>query len=324
MKLGKLCEAVQGQLVGDSECEIQSVAPLESATVSDLTFLFDAKMQKKMAGVRYGALVTSRILPEGGNQIIVADPRRSLIAILPLFAKFSPVPSFDRSRKLSSIACDAEVPETVMVGPFVSIGEHSIVGSGTILYPNVTVGRGCRLGQNCILHPGVTLYDNVQLGDNVVVHAGARIGVDGFGYHPNGLTWDKIPHIGSVIIEDQVEIGANTCIDRGCIGDTIIGHGTKIDNLTQIAHNNHIGPNCAMAAMTAVAGSVTLGAHVIVAGQAGFKDHVSVGDNAVILARSGITQDIPANTMVSGFPAREHRTEMRHQAKLHRLTRLDA
>jgi UDP-3-O-[3-hydroxymyristoyl] glucosamine N-acyltransferase len=202
------------------------------------------------------------------------------------------------------------------IHPTAVLAKSARIGKRVRISAFVYVGENCEIGDDVVIHPSVTLYDGVKIGDRVILHSGARIGVDGFGFVPHAGKHVKIPQVGKVIIEDDVEIYANVCVSRGTLGATIVGAGTKIDNISHIAHNCVIGKNCAIVSLVGFAGSVTLKDNVSVAGQAGFKGHVTVGENSIVMAKSGVTKDVPANTIVSGFPAQEHKKEMELQAAL--------
>ena len=202
----------------------------------------------------------------------------------------------------------AYVDSSAKIGKDISIGPFSYIGAEV------------RIGDHTIIHPNVTVYNNVEIGQNCIIHSGARIGVDGFGFVPTDKGFEKIPQIGGVIIEDNVEIYSNVCVARGTLGNTVIGSGTKIDTISHVAHNCSIGRNCAITSLVGFAGSVKVGNNVSVGGQAGFAGHISVGENTVIMARAGVTKDIPANSIVSGFPAQDHKKELETQAAIRRLT----
>jgi UDP-3-O-[3-hydroxymyristoyl] glucosamine N-acyltransferase len=212
----------------------------------------------------------------------------------------------------------------------VEIGAHAVLGTGVRLGKNVRIGAGCvlgdgvALGDDTQLYPGVTCYSGTALGKRVIVHAGAVLGSDGFGYVPGreGEAHRKIPHVGRCLVGDDVEIGANTCIDRGSVDDTVIGAGTKIDNLVHIAHNVRVGARCLIMAEAGIAGSVQVEDEAIIAGQAGIGDHLTIGRGARVLVQSGIIADIEPGATVSGYPARPHREYLRAQAALYRLMKI--
>jgi UDP-3-O-[3-hydroxymyristoyl] glucosamine N-acyltransferase len=204
----------------------------------------------------------------------------------------------------------------------VVIEEGVTIGDDTVLYPQVVIRRGVVIGRNCVIHPQVTIYPDVRVGDRVILHAGVVLGSDGFGYLRVGNHHYKIPQVGQVIIGDDVEIGANSTVDRSTTGQTRVDRGTKLDNLVHVAHNVHIGEDCAVAALVGVSGSVSIGSRSLIAGQAGFADHVSVGSDSVVAARAGVIGDYPDQSFVSGFPARPHREEMRLQASLRQIPKL--
>lgn len=316
MRTDEIVRQVEGKLFGDSSVEVYRVAPLNTAKVGDLTFILDEKFACEAQYSQANLFITFEKIEGIKNQIVVKHPKKALAVVLNMF-----FPDNEESLTLSSnpIAVSSQIDKTVSLGFFCSVGNDTVISSNTIIMNNVTIGSSCKIGSNCKIFPNVTLYNNTVIGNNTVLHAGCVVGSDGYGYYPEGEKWIKVPHIGKVIIGDNVEIGANTCIDRGCIGDTTIKSGTKIDNLTHIAHNNTIGENCAITGHVAFAGSVTLGRHVIVAGQAGFKDWVNVGDNSIVMARAGVTKDFPNKSVISGFPAQSHRKELKERAKIKRL-----
>jgi UDP-3-O-[3-hydroxymyristoyl] glucosamine N-acyltransferase len=261
---------------------------------------------------------------EGGpaTRVVVPEPQAALLVVLPVL--------------YPQAVWEPGVHPTAVVGRGatweepVEIGARAVLGAGVRLGRNVRVGPGCVLGDGVAvgddtqLFPGVTCYAGTALGKRVIIHAGAVLGSDGFGYLPGqeGEGHRKIPHVGRCLIGDDVEIGANTCIDRGSVDDTVIGSGTKIDNLVHIAHNVRIGARCLIMAEAGIAGSVQVEDDVIIAGQAGVRDHITIGRGARLLVQSGIIADIAAGATVSGYPARSHREYLRAQAALYRLTRI--
>ncbi|MGH7671919.1 MAG: UDP-3-O-(3-hydroxymyristoyl)glucosamine N-acyltransferase, partial [Gemmatimonadales bacterium] len=261
---------------------------------------------------------------EGGpaTRIVVPEPHAALLVVLPvLYPQAVWEPGVHPTAALGRGATWVEP---------VAIGPHSVLGAGVRLGKNVRVGAGCvlgdgvALGDDTQLYPGVTCYSGTALGKRVIVHAGAVLGSDGFGYVPGqeGEAHRKIPHVGRCLVGDDVEIGANTCIDRGSVDDTVIGAGTKIDNLVHIAHNVRVGARCLIMAEAGIAGSAQVEDEAIIAGQAGIGDHLTIGRGARVLVQSGIIADIAPGATVSGYPARPHREYLRAQAALYRLMKI--
>jgi UDP-3-O-[3-hydroxymyristoyl] glucosamine N-acyltransferase len=301
MKLLEIARLVAGRVSGgDDGKEISAVAPIEGAKSRDLVFVLDRKLLASALISSAGALVAPASLEvKGKPSILVDDPRLAMTKILPFFA-----PKAKKTRGIHKTAF---------------VAKSAKIGKRVVIYPFVYVGENCKIGDDSVVYPSATIYDNVEIGKKVVIHAGARIGVDGYGFVQEKGKHIKIPQIGKVVIEDEVEIYANVCISRGTLGATIIGAGTKIDNLSHVAHNCKVGKDCAIVSLVGMAGSVTLKDRVYVAGQVGFNGHVTVGENTVVMARAGVTKDIPANSVVSGFPAQDHKKELETQATLRRL-----
>lgn len=301
--LSKLAKLVSGDISGNRLDKINGVSTIEDAKKGDLVFVLDEKHLARALASQASAIVLRKGLdPKKMPAILVSNPRLALAKILSLFAEECEIEL--GVHKTAVVHGSAMIGKNVRIGAHVSIGPKAAIGDQTIIYPNSSIYARTIIGRNCI------------------IHSGARIGVDGYGFVPVGGKFEKIPQIGRVVVGDDVEIYANTCISRGALGDTKIGRGTKIDSLSHVAHNCEIGENCAITSLVGFAGSVKLGNHVTVGGQAGFSGHQSVGDNTVILARSGVTKDIPENSVVSGFPAVDHRKEMEVQALLRRLPQL--
>ncbi|MFC1495985.1 UDP-3-O-(3-hydroxymyristoyl)glucosamine N-acyltransferase [Candidatus Margulisiibacteriota bacterium] len=299
MILSEVAKIIAGSINGDASLEIKEISNIENVKAGGLCFVLEEKNLKKADASAATVLVVKKGWAAEKVTIEVEHPRIALAAILPHFSKRGK-PKVEIHDK-AVIAKSAKIGEKASIGPFVVIGENVVVGD------------------NVVIHPGVTIYDNVTIGNNVILHAGAVIGVDGYGFVPTKELPIKIPQIGTVVIEDDVEIYANACIARGVLGETRLGRGTKIDNLTHVAHNCSFGEACLITGQVGYAGSVTMGHHVMVAGQAGFNGHIKVGDNCVVLGKAGVTKDIPANTVISGFPAQAHKKELQRQAKLNKL-----
>jgi UDP-3-O-[3-hydroxymyristoyl] glucosamine N-acyltransferase len=316
-----IARAVGGQVVGDAGAVVHSVAPLERATDRDLTFLATSRHARALAASRAAVvLVSPELAAAPGDvraRVIVADPQAALVTLLPRFAREVEPPL--------GVHPAAQLGRGVRLGRGVSVGPHTVVGEGAVLGERVVldahcvVGAGVHVGDGTRVYPHVTLYAGTELGRRVTIHSGARIGSDGFGYIFRNGRHQKIPHVGRCIIGDDVEIGANTTIDRGSVGDTIIGAGTKIDNLVHIAHNCRIGRNCLLAAQVGLAGSVVVEDGAALGGQAGVGDHQTIGASARLAGRAGAIGDVPAGQTWSGYPARPHRDALRAQAALFRL-----
>ena len=312
---------VGGELVGDGDARVSAVAPLHRATASELSFLGSAKYAALLASSRAGVVLVDpefRDYPSGARaRILVAKPMEKMLAVLP---KLHP-----QSEEPPGIATTARLGKGVSLGPGVSIGEYAVIGAGAMIGgsarvgAHVTIGNDVTIGAGCRLHPQVTVYARAKLGERVVVHSGARIGCDGFGYVFGDGAHRKIPHVGGCIIGSDVEIGANSTIDRGSIDDTVVGDGTKIDNLVHVAHNVHIGKLCLVMAQVGIAGSAVIEDGCIIAGQAGLAGHITVGAGARLAAQAGVFGDVPAGETWSGYPARPHRESLRASGALLKL-----
>jgi len=302
VKLARLAELVSGTVNGNADQEISKVSTIEEAGVGDLVFVLEDQNLIPAFSSSASAVVTAKVPAntQGKTFLLVKNPRLAMAKALG---------AFSAPRQTGIISDKAVVAKSVRLGKNVSVG------------PFTSIGEDCEIGENTIIHSNVTIYDRVKIGANVIIHAGARIGVDGFGFAWENDQHVKIPQTGTVVIEDDVEIYANVCVARGTIGTTRLGRGTKIDNLTHIAHNCQIGESCAITALVGFAGSVTFGKHVQVGGMAGFNGHITVGDNVIVMAKAGVTKDIPANSVVSGFPAEDHKEQLKFQATLKRLTK---
>jgi UDP-3-O-[3-hydroxymyristoyl] glucosamine N-acyltransferase len=259
-----------------------------------------------------------RAAPPGTVLIVVDDADLATAKLLAAYAPPVPRPAAGVD-SAARVAASARVGPSCRVGFNVYVGERAVLGARCVLHPGAFVGDDAVLGDDCELFPNVVVRERVTLGNRVVVHANTAIGSDGFGYRWDGSKHAKVPQIGTVVIEDDVELGSCVCVDRAKFSETRVGPGTKIDNLVQVAHNVRTGPHCLMAGQSGMAGSVTLGAGVVLGGQSAVKDHARMGDGAMLAACSGVLDDVPAKQVVSGVPAIPHRQALREQAALREL-----
>jgi UDP-3-O-[3-hydroxymyristoyl] glucosamine N-acyltransferase len=318
-----IAAAVGGTLEGDAGATVTAVAPLDRADAHHLSFLANPKYAPLAAERHVGVLLVTRDLAEVGNakaRIIVDNPHEAMLPLLPLL-----YPAAVQQPGIHSTAVigrSVELGEDVSIGPGVVIGDGATIGARTRLDAHVVIGSGVTVAEDCHLYPAVTVYSGTELGPRVRVHAGARLGSDGFGYVYRDGAHVKIPHVGRCLIESDVEIGANTTIDRGSIDDTVIGAGTKIDNLVMVAHNVRIGRLCLLMAQVGIAGSVRVEDGCILAGQVGVSGHLTIGRGARLAAQAGVFGSIPAGETWSGYPARPHREALRAQAAMFKLPSL--
>jgi UDP-3-O-[3-hydroxymyristoyl] glucosamine N-acyltransferase len=315
---------VNGTLRGDPDVVVTGVAPLDRARREHVTFLASARYAPLFAECGAGvALVSPELAETPGRpaaRVIVDKPQDAMLALL---ASLYPEPvHLPGVHPTAVIGRGARIGEGVAIGAHVVIEEGARIGARSRLDAQVVIGAGVSVGEACRVYPGATLYAGTELKDRVRVHAGVRLGSDGFGYVFRGGKHDKIPHVGRCIVESDVEIGANSTIDRGSIDDTVIGAGTKIDNLVHIAHNVRIGRLCLIMAQVGIAGSVRVEDGAILAGQAGIAGHTTIGAGARLAAQAGAFGDIPAGETWSGYPARPHREALRAQAAMFKLPSL--
>jgi len=320
--LQELANLVGGEVVGDSTLKIEGVAKVEEVKKGEIAFAVSNKFLCKAIESEASAVIVPLEVKEFPKPVIrVKNPRLALAKILNFF--HSP------SQKSSGIHPTALLGKGVRVGKDVTIGPYAVVGDEVKLGDEVSLSAGVYLGDKVVigkksfLYPGVTILNNVTIGERVIIHSGAVIGSDGFGFvKKDDGTYYKIPQVGKVLIDDNVEIGANVTIDRATMGATRIGSGSKIDNLVHIAHNVTIGKNTAIVALVGISGSSNIGDGAILAGQSGVTEHVNIGNNAIIAAKSGVTKDIKAGEFVSGFPARSHYKQKRIKAIIDHLPQL--
>ncbi|EJL64617.1 UDP-3-O-(3-hydroxymyristoyl)glucosamine N-acyltransferase [Flavobacterium sp. CF136] len=316
-------EVLNGVIYGTTSQKITATEQLEKATASEISFIGNKKYEKLWGGSKASiAVVNEDISIEPGENrafIKVKNADLAMSQILTLFAP--PTPIFHTNiHKTATIDETAIISEGARIGAGCYIGPKVEIGINATIYPNVTILDECTIGKNTIIWSGTVIRERCHIGNDCIIHPNATIGADGFGFRPckeKGLV--KIPQIGNVIIGNGVEIGANSCVDRGKFSSTVLGDGCKIDNLVQIGHNSQLGKFCIMAGNSGLAGSVTLGNGVIIGGSASIKDHTTIGDGAIVGAGSGVTGDIPAGKTMLGYPAVEARDALKQWAILKRM-----
>lgn len=319
--LAQIHALVGGELHGSGDTTISALASLQESHPRALSFLAQDKAVKAPADVRAGALLVHRHrtdLPI--PQIVVPHPLLAFAQVAQEF--FVPRPAPRGVAQEITRGADVQIGPDPSIWPFVTLGDRVTIGARVTLYPGVFIGQDCRIGDDCVLYPNVVVREGCSLGARVVVHSGTVIGADGFGYVQHQERHHKIPQLGGVIIEDDVEVGANVTIDRATLGQTVVKRGTKIDNLVQIAHNVSVGEHSIIVAQVGIAGSTTIGRHVMIGGQAGVGDHIQVGDQVMIAARAGVNRNLEPNQIVSGAPVMPHETWMKAQAVIPRLPEL--
>ena len=316
-----VADLVGGRLLGDGTVVVRAIRALDSAGPEAISLAVSAKYAEQLRDCRAGAVLVSDELADapGGprTRIVVADPYAAMARVMgTLFPPAVAPPGID---PMARIGPGVVLGRDVSVGPFVVLGRGVRLGDRCALAEGVSVGDDVSVGEDTVIGPRAVLYRNTTVGARVVIKAGAVIGGPGFGYLSVPGGHHRIPHVGACIIEDDVEIGANTCIDRGSLSDTVIGRGTKLDNLVHVAHNCQLGQRCLAMAGVGIAGSTRIGDDVILAGHVGVTDHLVIGDGVRIAAKSAVFGDVPARATVSGHPARPHIQYLRAQAALYRL-----
>lgn len=319
--LKELATLLGGKVIGDENAVVSSLGTLDEATEGQITFLANPKYVGKVATTRATAVIVSHGAERYGRNVIeVKNPYLAFAKLLSLFHVKPIVPGGVMSGAF--IGENVSLGEGITVYPGAYVGDGVKLGNGTVLHPGAVLYAGVEVGENTILHANVTVREGCRIGNRVIIHSGVVIGSDGFGYAPDGKGYQKIPQIGIVVIEDDVEIGACTTIDRAALGLTLIRKGTKIDNLVQIAHNCVIGENCIIVSQTGISGSTKLGEHVTIGGQVGIVGHLEIGDNVMVGAKSGVHNSIPSGQILSGYPAFPHKEWLRAASTFPKLPEL--
>ena len=305
--LAVLADLVGGDVSGDPSTSIFGVAPLDVAAEGDISFLANPKYQGQLLESKASAVIVHPSL-DGSLELPLLLADNPYLAFAKILTYFE-VPDFvaEGISAEASIHPDADVDDGVTIDPGCVVGAGASIGRGTHLHPNVVVEESTVVGRDCVLHANVTVREKCILGDRVVLQPGAVIGSDGFGFAPDGQKYYKIPQVGRVVLEDDVEIGACSCVDRGTLGETRIARGVKIDNLVQVAHNVEIGEDTVLVSQVGISGSTKIGKHCVFGGQAGTAGHVKIGDNVRLAGRGGISNDVEGNQNLAGLPAMPHR-----------------
>ena len=305
--LAQLAELVGGKVFGEPGLVLSGVAPLDQAGSGQVSFLANPKYRSKLAACRAGAIIVHPGLEHELDRplLLASNPYLAFAKVLAWFAEETAA-EYGVSPE-AHVDPQAMVAEDVAISPGCVIGAGAVIGRGSRLHPNVVIYPDVVIGEDCLLYANVTVREKCRLGNRVILQPGAVIGSDGFGYAPDGEVYYKIPQVGRVILEDDVEIGACACVDRGTLGDTRIGRGCKIDNLVQVAHNVEIGENSILVSQVGIAGSARIGRHATFGGQSGVAGHVKVGSNVVVAGRGGVTNDVEDNQTLAGFPVQAHR-----------------
>ncbi len=319
--LEDLAARVGGRAVGDPRRQVSGINTLEDAGPEELSFYHNRRYLEAARTSRAGALLVADAAPfKGRDCLVCAEPYAALARLLALFHP-EPVAA-PGVHATAVVAGSAALGEGVLIGPQAVIGEGCAVGAGSVVGPGCVLGDGVTVGDHTVLHPHVVVERGCRVGSRCILHAGVVLGSDGFGFATAGGVHHKVPQIGIVVVEDDVELGANVCIDRATLGTTRIGRGTKVDNLVQIAHNVQVGEGSLLVAQSGISGSTRLGRHVVMAGQSGAVGHLTLGDGTVVTAKTGVTEDTAPGSMVSGFPSRPHREWLKAQANIYQIEAL--
>jgi len=316
--LKQIADLVGGEVLGDKGVLIKGISSLALAGDGEISFFRGSGFKDQIKATKASALIVREAIDTyKGAQIVVRDPYLAYARVAALFSP--PVPRFEGISEKAIIEKDVKIGEDVSIYPLVYIGYESVIGSKVTIFPGVYIGNRVKIGDGTVVYPNVTIMSDCIIGKDVTVHGGTVIGSDGFGYARDGDVNVKIPQVGIVEIEDDVEIGANNTIDRAAIGKTVIRSGVKTDNLVQIGHNVVVGENTLVVAQVGIAGSTKIGKNVIIGGQVGFADHVEIGDRVMIGAKSGVSHSIPAGEIVSGIPTMPHRLWLKTRGNIKKL-----
>lgn len=316
-RLAEVAEFIGGHLEGEGDILISGATNIEDAKPGDITFAVPPHLDKAAASAAGAVIIPEDAEGFSKPLIRVPNPRAAFAKLLELF---TPSVKVERGvHPTAVIGKNVQIGDNVAIMPYVVLADNVVVGDNCVLYPFVYVGQDSVIGSDTLIYANVAVRERSQIGCRVIIHSGASIGSDGFGFVTTGGKHHKVPQVGNVIIEDDVEVGANTAIDRAATGSTIVRRGTKIDNLVHLAHNVVIGEDCFLVAQTGIAGSTKVGSHVTFAGQTGTTGHITIGDNCVFAARAGIIGNIDPGSFYAGFPARPHKEWLKNEATLRKV-----
>jgi len=320
--LNEIARLIDGKVVGDGDILITGVSGIKEAAEGDITFLANPKYSPLMDKTRAAAIITSIDAQKTSKPVILTE--NPSLAFAKIISMFMPDDAGHPEGIDYTVVMGKNVAlgKDVAIGPYVVIGDNVVIGDKSIIYAGCFIGHHSKIGNQTLIYPHVSIRERISIGNRVIIHSGTVIGSDGFGFATIKGSHHKIPQVGTVEIADDVEIGANVTIDRARFDKTVIGRGTKIDNLVQIAHNVVIGENSLIVAQVGISGSTIIGNSVTLAGQAGLVGHITIGDNAIVTAQSGVAKSVPPDTMVSGYPARPFMTTQRVNASLQNLPKL--
>lgn len=315
--LQEIASLVGGRIVGDGQIEIAGLENIQGAGIHDLTFAVEPHIEEAKT-----CKAAAVMLPEGVENfpktaLVVDDPRAAFAKLLEIFT-----PKLQREIGVSPkahVGQDVKLGVNVTIMPFAMVDDHAVIGDNAIIYPHTYIGQYAEIGEDTVVYSNATVREHCRVGKRCVIHSSAVIGSDGFGFTTKDGVHTKVPQVGIVVLEDDVEIGAHDGIDRAAMGATVIGKGTKIDNLVHIGHNCKIGENCLIVAQTGISGSTTVGHNVTFGGQVGTVGHINIGANSVYAARSGIIGDMPEGVFCAGFPVQSHTEWLRMQAAMKKL-----
>jgi len=322
LTLSRIAGVIKGSIKGDENLLISGINSLDKASAGEISFFFDNRYRDFVKDTRASALIVSELTGDyKGSQIIVSDPKLAYARIASIFAP--PVARFDGVSTNAVIEKTSKIGRNASIYPMVYVGKEAVIGDDVTLYPGTFIGDRVRIGDRTVIYPNVSIMRDCIIGKDAVIQAGCVIGSDGFGFVRDGAENVKFPQLGIVQIDDNVEIGANTTIDRAANGKTLIQKGVKLDNLIQIAHNVTIGEDTVIAALTGISGSVRIGREVIIGGQTGLKDHIEIGDRAVIGSAAGVHKSIPAGEVVLGDPTMPPKLWMRTRSLIAKLPEIN-